>query len=409
MLRVAVAHPIDPAGHVPSGIDAFIRGVLKFAPADVQYTLFGASSDPLVRPVGQKIAVSLGGREVSYWPLVSMDPTGKRGKMPLIIRFMWALRKVAREGGLADFDILDFHRIEPLILFGSDTRPKNVLLHQDMSVIRNKDSDILWRHMPWAYEAIERRLFQQVDTIFTVRQSAVVRYAELYPQLKHRFRFIPTWVDTTVFRPDDAQARAQVRSRVRRDLGIAESARLLIFVGRLDQQKNPLLLLEAFRICRRSHPDLHLMMVGDGGLRSKVEASIQSAGLQGSVNLLGVRSPAQIAVLLRGADCFFMSSAYEGMPIAVLEALATGLPVVTTDVGEIRLVVQDGVNGAISASQSTDALSTALLQALDRLEAMHGVPSARSVEAYHPGSVLNIMYENHRRQGAQLAAAKKTP
>lgn len=409
MLRVAVAHPIDPAGHVPSGIDAFIRGVLKFAPADVQYTLFGASSDPVARPVGQKITVSLGGREVSYWPLVSMDPTGKRGKIPLIIRFMWALRKVAREGGLVDFDILDFHRIEPLILFGSDTRPKNVLLHQDMSVIRNKDSDILWRHMPWAYEAMERRLFQQVDTIFTVRQSAVVRYAELYPQLKQRFRFIPTWVDTTVFRPDDAQARAQVRSEVRRDLGIAESARLLIFVGRLDQQKNPLLLLEALRICRRSHPDLHLMMVGDGGLRSKVETSIQSAGLQDSVSLLGVRSPAQIAVLLRGADCFVMSSAYEGMPIAVLEALATGLPVVTTDVGEIRLVVQDGVNGAISASQSADALSTALIQALDRLEAMHGVPSARSVEAYHPGSVLNVMYENHRRQGAQLAAAKKTP
>lgn len=408
MLRVAVAHPIDPAGHVPSGIDAFIRGVLKFAPPDIHYTLFGATSDPVARPVGQKITVSLGGREVSYWPLVSMDPTGKRGKIPLIIRFMGALRKVARSGGLDPFDILDFHRIEPLILFGSDTRPKNVLLHQDMSVIRNKDSDILWRHLPWAYEAIERRLFERVDSIFTVRQSAVIRYGELYPRLKRRFRFIPTWVDTTVFRPDEPEVRAHVRSQVRRDLGVAESARLLIFVGRLDQQKNPLLLLEAVRTCLRDQPDLHLMMVGDGGLRSKVEASIQSGGMQSNVTLLGVRSPTQIAALLRGADCFVMSSAYEGMPIAVLEALATGLPVVSTDVGEIRLVVQEGVNGAISTAQSVDALSAALLRALGRLEAIRGVPSSTSVENYHPANVLNILYENHRRQGAELAAEKKT-
>ena len=64
MLNVAIIHPIDPAGHVPSGIDAFIRGILKFAPPDIHYTLFGATSDPVARPPGKLAKVVLGEREI---------------------------------------------------------------------------------------------------------------------------------------------------------------------------------------------------------------------------------------------------------------------------------------------------------------------------------------------------------
>src|ERR1700688_2154181 len=90
MLNVAILHPIDPAGHVPSGIDAFIRGVLKFAPPDIHYTLFGATSDPVARPPGKIAKIVLGERAIEYWPLVTMGARAERGLVPLTIRYMHA-------------------------------------------------------------------------------------------------------------------------------------------------------------------------------------------------------------------------------------------------------------------------------------------------------------------------------
>jgi glycosyltransferase involved in cell wall biosynthesis len=409
VLNVAIIHPIDPAGHVPSGIDAFIRGILKFAPPDIHYTLFGATSDPVARPPGKLAKVVLGEREIEYWPLVTMDARAQRGFLPLTIRYLYALRRARNLGLLAPCSILDFHRIEPSFLFYGDPRPKNVLLHQDMSVIRDANSDILWRHAPWLYEWLERRAFSQMQKIFAVRQSAVQRYRRLYPQFADRFAFIPTWVDSTVFMPSPSDSsRTLTRAALRRQIGISPDAPLLVFVGRLDQQKDPLLLIESLKLSVAAIPNLHLAIVGDGVLRSRVEEVVRVHGLTGQVHFLGVRPPLAIAEILRAADLYVLCSAYEGMPIAMLEALATGLPVVCTDVGEVRLVVHDGINGQISAVRDPDSFADAILKVLSRAETMRGPACEQAVSQYRPERVLENIYANHRLQGVRCAAATCT-
>jgi glycosyltransferase involved in cell wall biosynthesis len=384
---------------VPSGIDTFIRGILAWAPHDLDYTLFGASSDSRARVVGESARVVLGDREIRYLPLVWMDPSAARGRVPLIVRYMWALRRLSRSGALRDFDIIDFHRIEPVALFPRARRPMNVLLHQDMSVLRSAGSDIMWRHAPWLYEAIERRLMARLDRVFAVRQSAVERYRLLYPQLADRFVFLPTWVDNSLFRPEpSAEGRSRRRQEILSALGIGEPRRLLITVGRLDHQKDPLLLLDTFRTLCDRVGDMHLLLVGDGELRGRVCAAIEALGLSQRVSLLGVKSPAEIARLLQGCDLFVLSSAYEGMPIAVLEALAAGVPVVSTDVGEIRLTVKPGVTGRISTGRTPGELAGAIDAALRELDSLRGAPCVQAVQPYLPDRVLSVMYDNHRRQ-----------
>lgn len=401
MISVAILHPIDPAGHVPSGIDAFIRGILKFAPPDIRYTLFGATSDPAVRPPGEFATLVLGERTVRYRPLVTMGARAERGIVPLTVRYMYALHRARRQGLLEPYDVLDFHRIEPSFLFSADPRPKNVLLHQDMSVIRDANSDILWRHAPWLYESLERRAFSSMRKIFAVRQSAVQRYRQLYPEFADRFAFIPTWMDSTVFVPSPSDSvRESTRAALRTQLGIPPDARLLVFVGRLDQQKDPLLLIESLRLSIAAMPNLHLVIVGDGVLRSRVDEAIRANRLTGQAHLLGVRPPLEIAAILRGADLFVLCSAYEGMPIAVLEALATGLPVVSTDVGEVRLVVHEGINGQISATRRPESFADAILRTLNRAETLRGAPCEEAVSQYRPAPVLANIYANHRLQGA---------
>ena len=386
---------------MPSGIDAFIRGILKFAPPDIHYTLFGATSDPVARPPGKLAKVVLGEREIEYWPLVTMDATAQRGFLPLTIRYLYALRRARKLGLLAPCSILDFHRIEPSFLFYGDPRPKNVLLHQDMSVIRDANSDILWRHAPWLYEWLERRAFSQMQKIFAVRQSAVQRYRRLYPQFADRFAFIPTWVDSTVFMPSPSDSsRTLTRAALRRQIGISPDAPLLVFVGRLDQQKDPLLLIESLKLSVAAVPNLHLAIVGDGVLRSRVEEVVRVHGLTAQVHFLGVRPPLEIAEILRAADLYVLCSAYEGMPIALLEALATGLPVVCTDVGEVRLVVHDGINGQISAARDPRSFADTILKVLSRAETMRGPACEQAVSQYRPEPVLENVYANHRLQGA---------
>lgn len=398
-INVAILHPIDPVGHVPSGIDAFIRGVLKFAPPDIHYSLFGATSDSVARPLGVPAAVESINGENSYLPVVSVDPRAGRGLVPLTVRYLFALNRVRHRGLLNNCAILDFHRIEPSLLFGGDPRPKNVLLHQDMSVIRDPNSDILWRRAPWMYELMEKRAFAGMRHIFAVRQSAVQRYRRLYPDLAERFSFIPTWVDSTVFAPPSSEAeRMRERADFRSRNSLPADARLLVFVGRLDQQKDPLLLIEALELCVARNPRIFLLIVGDGVLRSRVEEAARVRNMSQRIQFMGVRPPPQIAAILRAADLYVLTSAYEGMPIAMLEALATGLPVVTTDVGEVRLVVKEGINGRISPDRSAAAFAEAILAALNAVEDLRGVPCESAVKDYRPQIVLENIYRNHRFQ-----------
>lgn len=139
-------------------------------------------------------------------------------------------------------------------------------------------------------------------------------------------------VDTELFRP-----------------GLADEALLgeLVIgtVGRLDPLKDHLTLLRAFRLLAEQVPNARLVIVGDGPLRRELEAASYSLGIGSKVAFLGRRS--DIAGLLRGMHIFVLSSIKEGLPLALLEAMASGVPVVATNVGGIPQVVQDRRTGIL--------------------------------------------------------------
>jgi exopolysaccharide biosynthesis WecB/TagA/CpsF family protein len=404
--KVRIFYPADPAGVVPGGIDTFIRGIIKWAPPELEFSLVGMTTDPRARPVGRWTRCMAGQRAYDFFPVTAVADAGQRGRLPLSLRYTSGAWKYKAEIDTG-FDVFDFHRPEPSLLFLADSRPKNAYWHQDPTSIANKASDNLWRRLPSGYLRLEAKAAAQLSSAWCVRESGVQTLRQRYPALGERLRFLPTWVDPEVFHPAALEERLTLREKFADELDINPAARWIVFVGRLDTQKNPGLLLDAFaRLGLEGAGAPVLLLVGDGVLRSALEQQAAAAGITPRLRFMGLRPQAEIARLLQAADLFAMASAYEGMPMALLEALGCGTPAITTDVGEVRRVLRPGVNGMVvrshDAQDFADELARALVGAPDWRQA-----ALDAVADYQPAQVLAPVYQNYLSLGRGAARARR--
>jgi len=162
-------------------------------------------------------------------------------------------------------------------------------------------------------------------------------------------------------------------------------------VGRLNHAKNQAMLIRAFsRIADKT--DEKLLIYGMGELYEELDALIKELGLEGRVKLMG--STNDVAGAIKGAKLFVMSSDYEGLPNALLEAMALGLPIVSTDCkgGGARMVIKQGENGLLCPVGDDKALAEAMLRLLDEPEyaAKLGRAAKLSAEDFRPQRVFRL-------------------
>ncbi len=156
----------------------------------------------------------------------------------------------------------------------------------------------------------------------------------------------------------DRYADLSTRAEVRNQFGIAASDRVVGTVGRLNEVKNQNLLLQAVAALDSSHGDLHILLVGDGPERSSLERRASDLGLGSRTHFAGYqRNPERY---LPAMDVFAMTSRIEGLPLALLEAWAARLPIVSSAVGGVPKVVVDGESGILFPNGDEVALATAL-------------------------------------------------
>lgn len=127
----------------------------------------------------------------------------------------------------------------------------------------------------------------------------------------------------------------------------SRSGKRLVFVGRMAAVKGVPVLLDAMAALRRNDPDVELTLVGDGPDRPWLERRIVELGLEGAVTITGYLSQAAVADRLAASDIFVLPSFAEGVPVVLMEAMASRLPVVTTRIAGIPELVEDGVSGFV--------------------------------------------------------------
>jgi glycosyltransferase involved in cell wall biosynthesis len=157
------------------------------------------------------------------------------------------------------------------------------------------------------------------------------------------------------------------------------------FVGRLDAVKGVTLLLDAFAKVRARHPAVRLTVAGDGPARERLEVQARDLGLSPVVAFGGYLDEAAVARLLGTADVLVLPSFAEGLPVVLMEAMASRIPVIATQVAGVPELVQDGVSGFIVPPGDVDSLSNRLEQLLSdpALCARMGEAGRRRVEAAH--------------------------
>jgi glycosyltransferase involved in cell wall biosynthesis len=263
------------------------------------------------------------------------------------------------------------------------------------------------RRERWLYHRMDKqilRLFPKVITVSEdIRQELVRSGAK-----PGSVQTVLNGIDHTRFNRDRSR-----ESQIRQRLGIADDEVVIGAVGRLETEKRFDLLIDAFAALRIARPTLRLVIVGEGSLRSALEARIDRLGLGGVCRLLGQRS--DIVDLHHAFNVFVQSSANEGAPNAVLEAMALETPVVATAVGGTAQLVREGIDGLLVPAGKTDALAAAI----DRIVTDGRAAATRVVSARHRvetelsfdarmatlEAVYTELYDQHRTADAAVVPA----
>ena len=168
---------------------------------------------------------------------------------------------------------------------------------------------------------------------------------------------IPNSVDVARF------AMRLYGDRTRELFRVARDQFLWLAVGRLDEAKDYPNLLNAFSALSKSHPNTQLMIAGDGPLKSDLHSMVQRMDMDSRVHLLGLRQ--DMPAIYAASDALVLSSAWEGMPNVVLEAMASRTPVVATSVGAVPEVITDGESGLVVPPHDHQALAHAMKRMME--------------------------------------------
>lgn len=267
---------------------------------------------------------------------------------PLALAAGWrAARKVARTAGAT---VMHGHWVVPggvTAALAAPSRPLVISLH---------GSDVYVAETFAPARIAARRAFQRAGYV-TACSEDLARRATALGADPSRTETIPYGVDPARFQPSP-----DVRSRTRRELGIPEGATLVVAAGRLVKKKGFEYLVDAIG----QAPGLHLAIAGDGTLAEDLRARAAAVGATDRIRFLGNRTQDDVAALLAAGDIAAVPSVrddsgnVDGLPNVVLEALASGTPLVTTAAGGIGAVVDHERTALVVPERDAAALATAL-------------------------------------------------
>ena len=267
--------------------------------------------------------------------------------------FTGSFRRVCARLRASDYDLIDAHYVYP---DGLAATLLGAVLNKPVIVsARGTDINVFSRLR--LIRPMIQHVLTRADAVIAVAQSLKSAMVALGCP-SNKISVIRNGVDSLKFMPIS-------RESARRELGLPNRQRILLGVGRLLELKGFQILIEAVARLRPRHPDIMLLVVGEGPYRIALERQIRDLGICNNVKLAGAQPHEQLALWYSAADLFCMASSREGCPNVVLEAMACGLPIIATPVGGVpEIVVSPSVGKLID--RTPEAFEQAIDESLSR-------------------------------------------
>lgn len=373
---VITCYPTDLRVHKLGGIETAISGYFAQIGKRSPLKLVGvdAVGDLKLKSWNR---ISWNGIRFDFFPLFLEKDLNRRTFPPLNLRFVYHLLRNKKKI-FAHPGVLNIRRPDHALPFWFDFRfPLILTIHGTSKNIHLPNESWVGKIRP-LYLLLERFSLLRADRVFCVLDEGVRHYRRLLGKSGSKVELVANWVDFDLFAPQNPV-------RCRQQFGLPPDKKVLLFVGRLEKVKDPDLLLQTFREIKIRRPDVVLALAGDGSVRE--DMLFRHSDLKPDLHFLGSVPHARLPELFSAADCLLLTSHFEGMPRAVLEALSVGLPVVSTAVGDVPKVVIDGQSGYVVKSRRPESLAERVLALLDKRPALENC--RRAIAGYEIRSVLD--------------------
>ena len=291
----------------------------------------------------------------------------------------FAFWKVARELRKRRIDVIHTHNSLALFDGFAAARVSGVRAHVHTDHARNFPDKR--RYM--IAEHLTSYFVDQIVAVSSHTRDNLIRYEKIAP---HRIMTIPNGIVA------DRQRNTCSSAGKRAELGITGGP-VIGLITRLTEQKGVIYLLQALTELRKQFPELMVVIAGWGDLEESLKQASVELGVQDNVRFLGTRS--DVAELLQTFDVFAIPSIWEGLPMAMLEAMAWGCPVVSTDVGGIGSVLRHRQNGSLVPARDPSALANELATVLGNAElrARYRTEGLKTFQENYSAEVMTRRYE----------------
>lgn len=337
-MNILFAYQEDLTRSAISSIGTYIYQLIQYAQTtrtrEISYLGPVPGSDP--------------GKIFSRASYISYPPRKRLDKIyPETLRIMKEFKK---QKNLAQETLVSVHRWEQAIPFFQQKERGPVILTIHGSgaftkIAYRQRPDLLIFH--WL---AERKALKGCDRIILISQDAFNYYSRKFPELKNKFRYIPTFVSGNSFYPEE-------RSLAFKELGkpLTEE-KIFLFAGRLAPEKNiPLMIKLTAQYNRESGPAT-LWIAGEGPDKDKLIELTDRLGIKNKVLFWGALPHHKLVHLYNAANVLFLLSQFEGTPLTLLESLACGTPCLGTPVGDLPYIIKNGENGFTSPAEEEGAL-----------------------------------------------------
>ena len=360
MARFLLIEAYDFEGYPTGGSGTLCDQLIKSFGKDVALVGITTNDSDIVRQWGKK---EISGIEYDFYPVKYVKKSiNKRPFIPARLKWYLTLRRCRKD--IVKYGCSNVFTQSPDALLAiSKWGMDNICytfagLTNPLSMSRFK-----WaRHFDQLFEKIFIKKLKKVNTFLAAAgQEEINAYSQKVSSygIKININQFPTRVDTGIFYPMNRNINIRI------ELGFNLNSKIIVTSGRLSEVKGWGLLLDSFKVFLKDYPDSYFLFIGNGQDRQKIESYILELGIRESVKLLGFLSKDQLAKYLNIADLYVMGSYFEGWPTSMVEALACGIPICSTNFRSAKEILNNEKIGIIAENRNSGDFAKCMKKAIN--------------------------------------------